>query len=100
MSNTYVLGNTVRASAVFRDIDGNLTDPATVTARKKIPAGTETSYVYNVNAELVRDSIGRYHFLVQTATAGTYYYRFVGDDDLDTANEGSFTVSASAFATP
>ena len=98
--SAYKLGNTVKVSAVFRDVDGDLTDPNTVTARKKVPAGTETSYVYGVDAALVRNSIGSYYLLIPTTTAGTYYYRFVGDDDMDTANEGSFTVNMSAFTTP
>lgn len=99
MSNTHKLGNAVRVRVVFRDLDGELLDPAAVTCMIKTPDGTETSYVYGVDA-VVRDSEGVYHFWVATPDAGTYHYRWKGEDSVEIGNEDEFEVEESAFTNP
>lgn len=100
MSNTYKLGNSVRARVVFRDVDGDLMDPATVVCMVKIPDGTEASYTYGVDVGVVREEEAIYHFWIPTPAAGTYAYRWKGIDAVEVDNEDTFEVDESAFATP
>lgn len=87
MSNTYLIGNAVRLSAVFRDFAGNPADPTTVTLSVKRIGGTlETPTA-------VKDATGYYHYDYTPLTAGTYNYRFAGTGDVVSATEGSFTVT-------
>lgn len=89
MSNTYLIGNAVRLSAIFRDFSGNPADPTTVTLSvKKLGGSVETPTPVN-------DAIGYYHYDYEPATAGTYSYRFAGEGDVVSATEGSFTVTPS-----
>jgi hypothetical protein len=100
VSNTYKLGTSVRARVVFRDVDGELIDPATVVCMVKKPDGAETSYTYGVDAGVVRDEAAVYHFWIATPDAGTYAYRWKGIDAVEVDNEDTFEVDESAFATP
>jgi hypothetical protein len=100
MSNTYKLGTSVKVSAAFFDEDGAAFDPATVIAMVKTPDGAETSYTYGSPSDIVQDSLGNYHLWIETPAAGTYAYRWKGDDAVHVANESTFDVDESAFATP
>lgn len=107
MSNTYKLGTSVKVEGAFTDEDGDDLDPTTVTAMVKAPDGVEASYVYGVDAVVIKDSIGHYHMWIETALggAGTYAYRWKGETDaspdpIDVANEDEFEVEESAFTNP
>lgn len=102
MSGTYKLGNSVRVRATFYDVDGALMDPAVVLLLVKEPpasTGTETTYTYPAD-DIVRVSAGVYQFWIATDAAGTWAYRWKGDDVVDVANEDTFDVEESAFTTP
>jgi hypothetical protein len=87
MSNTYLIGNAVRLSAVFRDFGGNPANPTTVTLSVKRVGGTlETPTAVN-------SAVGHYYYDYEPATAGTYNYRFAGEGAVVSATEGSFTVT-------
>jgi hypothetical protein len=103
MTAAIVQGNAVRSRCTFRDIDAATLDPAAVVCMVKVPDGTETPYVYGVDAELVRVSAGIYQLWIATnAAAGTYTPRWKGTDADGNivANESAFEVDASAFTTP
>lgn len=97
-----VQGNDIRSRAVYRDVDGNLIDPPTVQFMLHRPDGTETTYTYLVDVNLVRDSAGVYHFWHPTPIPNTYLRRWKGIDNQGhaVAGELSIDVEASGFTTP
>lgn len=103
MTETVKQGNAVRSRAVFRDIEGELLDPAAVFHRLRTPDLTESDYEYGVDAEVIRESEGMYLFWIATASAPEdYTTRWVGYDIAgnEIANETTFTAEASVFSAP
>jgi hypothetical protein len=98
--NTYARGTSVQVSVEFLDLSKAAFDPATVICQIKTPAGTETTYTYGDDDELVRDSAGKYHLWVDADESGSWAYRFKGTDDVDVANEATFDVNESEFSAP
>lgn len=96
MSKIYASGQLVNISCTFT-LSGIPTDPTTVIGRFRWGTATTTSYTYGVNAQLVKDSTGVYHFDVTAQNSGTYYYRFEGYTSVQAAEEGSFDVAVSRF---
>jgi hypothetical protein len=96
MAGNYDIGDAIRCSVEFK-ANSVLTDPSVVTFKLKNPAGTETTYVYGTDAQLVRDSTGAYHVDVDISSAGIYYYRFVGSGTLKAASESKFSIKPSEF---
>jgi len=94
-----ILGSSVRASVEFRVV-GVATDPTTIAFRFRQPNGTETSYLYGVDAEIVRTSAGDYYVDVAYVAAGNWRFRWVGTGAVVAAVEASANVSGSGFATP
>ena len=78
MATSFPFGQTVRISGTFA-LDGAAIDPDTVTFEIKLmPAGTPTSYVYNVDEELIKDSTGHYHLDLLPDIAGRWRYDISG----------------------
>jgi hypothetical protein len=74
------------------------TDPTTVSLKVRGPSGSTASYTYG-EATVSKESVGIYSKSVSLSSAGTYYYRWQGTGDAETAGEGQFTVRPSQFAT-
>lgn len=96
---SYDKGDLVRIKAEFRDPENGdaLVDPTSVTFKVKDPAGTTTTYVYGTAAQLVKDSMGKYHVDVNANAQGSWRYRFESTGNYQAAQEGTFTVKAGAF---
>ena len=94
--NQYVLLQSVNLRATFK-VNDVLTDPTTITFKMKDPAGTLTSYVYGTNAELVKDSVGKYHVLVSLNKYGIWWYRYEGTGTAPGATEANVEVIPSQF---
>lgn len=77
MAGTYDLGNVVRSIATFGDAAGGALDPTTVTFRMRSPTGTLTTYVYGINAELVRMATGLYRVDLSLSEPGRWSYRWL-----------------------
>jgi hypothetical protein len=75
--SAYEQGQVVRATGTFRDLAGNLVDPSVVQFRTRTPAAVVTEYVYGVNADLIKDSTGVYHFDIPLSVAGLWKYRWL-----------------------
>lgn len=91
----YDIGDVVRVTETFT-VNGTPTDPSTLTVKVKIPAGTITTYVYGVDAQVVRSSAGVFYVDVTPATPGTYAVRFHGTGAAAPgADEQTFTVDPS-----
>jgi len=93
----YPLGTQVAVLAIFRDSDSELIDPTAVRFLFRDPAGGETEYVYGVDAELVRESEGRYRADIDANMSGNWQYRYYSTGEGQAAHEGSFAVDKSQF---
>ena len=95
------VGGTVRISAEFYNAAGVLTDPTTVTFYAKGPSFTnEESFVFGVDAEVVKDATGQYHADFTFTGAGAHWFRTKGTGTVATAEEVRVKVRPSAFDAP
>jgi hypothetical protein len=94
--NQYVLRQSVNLRVTFK-VNNVLTDPATVTFKMRKPDGTETTYVYLTDVQLIRDSTGKYHVLVLLDQYGVWWYRYEGTGTAPGATEASLEVIPSQF---
>lgn len=84
------------SSASFANSAGTAGDPDTVNFIVQEPDGTKTTYVYGVDAEVVRGGTGAYSSTVVLANAATvpveYRLRWEGVGTINSADETSVTV--------
>lgn len=97
MANSYDVGDRVRVSLAFTDDAGDAADPTTVRGRFRDPSGVVTTYVHGADSELVKDSVGNYHFDIDPDEDGEWRYRGEGEGAVRAAAEGRFSVRDSAF---
>lgn len=89
-------GTTVRLAVHFRDLlQKTGFDPESVTVMVKDPEAVVETF----DTEIVRDSIGRYHFDYIPTAPGVYEYRWNGEGNKPVAAEAKFKVQDTAFAT-
>ena len=67
----YIVGDLVRVTANFTDIEGTLTDPSQINLGIKYPSN-DISYVTYSGGEIERDSIGVYYYDIDVDTPGVY----------------------------
>jgi hypothetical protein len=91
----YNIGDLLRLRATFKDIDGNVADPTTVTLKVKNPASTITTYTYP--GTISRESTGVYYYDFPVTAAGIHYYNWAGTGAYTAADESSFTVVTTQF---
>lgn len=97
----YIVGDKPRVRASFYAIDTEvLTDPSSIFAMVKKPDGTETSYQYGVDPEVVRESAGVYNIAILLDAAGHWFVRWKGIGTLVGASETRIIAGASAFSAP
>lgn len=92
---TYAInpGDVVRVSTTpgFKNAAGALVDPTVVRLRWRVFSdGDDTTWVYGVDSEIVRDSIGLYHGDIPVTVKGTHYFRWEGTGAVTAAEESSF----------
>ena len=93
----YNVGDLVRVS-VYITINGVATDPSTgPVCQWNDPSGVNTTKTYPSDAEVVKDSTGRYHLDIAIDEAGTWYYNWAGTGTAQGAEEGSFVVAPTEF---
>lgn len=90
--NTYDIGDLVRIQSTFKNVDGTVVDPTTITFKLKTPDGTVTTYVYGSNAEVVKEGTGIYHVDWSCTQAGQHIYLYVGTGTVQTAEDATFMV--------
>ncbi len=88
----YDKGDLAKLKGQFTDVNGNLTDPASIFFTLTNPNGTQTNYIYGTDAQLVRESTGIYYVLVDCNVVGSWDYRFYSEGAGQTAGEERFTV--------
>jgi hypothetical protein len=100
----YELGQAVRLTAAFITAAGIAGDPTTVTFKEGVmtaappPDPTATSHVFGVDAAVIKDSVGNYHFDYVPTLPGVYTYLAVGTGVLAAVAVGRFRVKPSPFA--
>jgi len=92
----YYVGDKPRLTVTFTS-GGVPVDPDALTVKVRNPANEVTTYVYGVDAEVVRDSIGVYHVDVSVDRSGTWRHRWEGTGSNQAAGESSFEVEDSYF---
>lgn len=90
-----VIGEVAKISVAITDSNAIASDPSALRLKVKSPAGTLTTYVFGVAAELVKDSIGNYHANILMNEVGKWAYRWEADAPNAGANEGLITVKKS-----
>lgn len=93
--NVYQVGDKIRLSSAFTDIDGAAQDPGGVVFTLRAPDGTVTTYTYGTDAALVKDSTGNYHVDWLIESAGRHRYRFAGVTTGQAAAENVFRAEPS-----
>ena len=73
--NEYPISNVVRVRATFRDANGDLTTPSSVTAKQYSPAAGVTT----VTGSLVEESTGKYYLPVTVNAVGIWRATIIGD---------------------
>jgi hypothetical protein len=97
MASAYDLGDVVKCSAAFT-YGGAAVDPTTVTFQiRRMPAHTITTYVYGVDAELVKASTGSYYVNYTPDHVGEWCYRFYSETTYVAAGEKTFRIRDSCF---
>lgn len=93
-----VVGSPVRLAANFQDEDRTDIDPATVTVKLLSPGGTQSSWVYGTDAELVKVNTGDYYIDVTPDASGRWAFRWesTGTDKTIKFN-GTFVVEYDPF---
>lgn len=84
MANTYLKGQQIKVTGVFRDVDtGVYVDPAVVTFRTLNPNNVVAEYVFGVDPNVIQESTGHYRYDLALDVAGTepWYYRWEGTGD-------------------
>ena len=79
--------------AVAFTVDGEATDPTTVSLVVMDPDGNETTYTY-AGSTVTKDSVGRYSKTL-TAVAGWYFWRWSGTGTCQAVDEGGIQVAPS-----
>jgi hypothetical protein len=83
-------GDVRRVSGSFTNPAGVATDPTTISVRWRHHRGTETTWVYGTDTQVVRDSAGVFHADIPITVSGLYYYKFEGTGAVQAAEEGTF----------
>lgn len=96
--NSYVFKNLVRLAGEFRDDNNTLFDPTVVRLVFEDPAGTKTTYVFGTDAELIKDSVGKYHAVVAAALAGRWKYRWEANQNGEFGEEFVFDMKRSIIS--
>jgi len=87
----------LRLTTKFRDSDGALIDPDTVTFETFSPCGERVSYVYTTDVEVTRLSAGSYAADIVPDESGRWRFRWLTTEPTS-AIEGDFLVQESPFA--
>jgi nitrogen fixation protein FixH len=101
MATVYDIGDRPTVTAKFTDAAGTPTDPSTVVAIVRTPAGVETTTT-TPNAAIVNTAVGTWAFTLPTAfdAGGNWRVRIKGTAGLIAAAETTLAVRASAFTNP
>ena len=112
--NVYDVGDVVRLTNIqgssdevpgagFTNASDAAFDPTRVVVKVRKPDGSEQTYQYLIDASVVRDATGKYHYDQPINRSREWTYRWVGYDSSGNtvaAKENTFLVRESAFKRP
>lgn len=87
---SYTVGTQLRLMGTFKDINGSLVDPTSVTLYVRNPSGDLETIT-----GVIRQSIGVYYFDYTFTVGGMYRYRMAGSGAVVAAEEGSVPIKKS-----
>ncbi|MBL4763501.1 MAG: hypothetical protein JKY93_12495 [Gammaproteobacteria bacterium] len=85
MTETFNIGDLHRASITFSGLDGAPADPTTISFLMREPDGEITTFIYGTDAELVKDSTGRYHVDFTYQQSGRHFLKWTGTGAVELA---------------
>lgn len=91
----FQVGDDAHCRVSFTDRFGSLIDPDSVFFHISDPQGGDIDYEYLVDAELHRESLGKFYVVVDLTIPGTWKYRFWSTGSGKGSDSGSFTVQPS-----
>lgn len=91
----YDVGDSCRTSAYFK-VNGDPSDPTTVTLKVKSPSGTVTTYT-TPDAEIVKVGTGTYQSDILLNASGDWWYRWEGSGAVTAAREKRLSVRPTEF---
>lgn len=89
------VGDDLRVTGVWRDFDGNVIDPSSVSAIVRAPSGIETTYTWP--ATIARTSVGVFYLIVDLTEAGIWRGKFISTGNGKAVEFFSFTVDENEF---
>lgn len=100
-ATTRMVGQQSVFTATFRDDEGDIVDPATVTFMwRRSGAASEETFEYGTDDEVAKVSSGVYTFTAPPFTAGVGHHVRVKSTSPATAAEATVGVAKSAFSNP
>ena len=92
MDDHYEQDSLLRFRATFKDNDGALTDPTTITLRHTEPGLAAVNYVYGTDVEVVRESLGIFHVDYLADAVGEHKWRWLGTGAVQISIKGGFII--------
>lgn len=91
--NAYDIGDLVELKGTFRrTLDNAVTDPTMVVLKVKKSDATLITYIYGMDAALVKDSQGVYHCDIEPDVPGRWTFQWKGTGAVKTMEESHFQV--------
>ena len=87
----------IRIRARIKNWDGDLANPTTLQCTVHEPDGTNTTFVWNTDTELVRESTGEFYIDWDADQSGLHKYRWQAGGTIVAAFGGSFNIRQSRF---
>lgn len=89
------IGDRLLLKAEFRNEQGDLTDPTTITCQIKAPTGSPTTYSYP--SDITRESLGVYALRFIVAQSGKHIFRYSSTGTPTLTDYKDFYVSPNPF---
>ena len=87
----------IRIGATIRGFDGVLSDPTTLECTVREPDGTETTYIWGTDVELVQADTGDFYVDWDASQAGQHKYRWQSGGTIVVSFGGSFNIRQPRF---
>jgi hypothetical protein len=94
-TNAYDVGDLVRITGTFRNLEGDLESPSDVVAKVLDPLGVQATFG---GGDVIEEGEGVFYMDLEADLTGLWTYRFEGAGTLISTDEASFYVERSAFA--
>lgn len=83
------IGDRERFSVTFTNLDGDATDPTTITLKIRTPDGTVTTLASSDSPDpITKDSTGNYHYDYTYSQEGRHFIEWTGTGSLVAAVDG------------